>query len=96
MDEDVEIAQEKSTTNSSTRSSSTDGAGPSESNEGNEAQPKALVELLTKEAFQKRAMAMLLGGGGAPKASGIGVAFDAPTDGLIILAFEAATWLFIR
>ena len=52
--------------------------------------PIGLVELQTIQAFQQRAEAMFLGGGGAPKASGAPLplkAFEMPTDGLVFLTY---------
>ena len=69
----------------------------SESKQGQQAPPIGPAELQTLQAFQQRAEAMFLGGGGAPKASGAPLplkAFEMPTDGLVFLAFEAATWLY--
>mmetsp|Transcript_25943 Transcript_25943/g.68691 ORF Transcript_25943/g.68691 Transcript_25943/m.68691 type:complete len:256 (+) Transcript_25943:117-884(+) len=73
-------------------------SGQAESMQGESVHPTGLAELQTLHAFsQQRAEAMFLGGGGAPKASGAPLplqAFEMPTDGLVFLAFEAATWLF--
>jgi hypothetical protein len=94
MSEEVEIAVDEPIATASTPVPASGSAGPSESEVGPDAPDRRLTELMTKEAFQKRAMAMFLGGGGAPKASRIDAAFETPTDGLIILAVEAVAWLY--
>jgi hypothetical protein len=94
MDKDHEIAHGRPTTPASQAEASSDSAGLAEAEQGQDTPTHGPSELLTKESFQQRAVAMFLGGGGTPKASDIGVAFEQSTDGCIILAFEAAEWLF--
>ena len=65
-------------------------SGQTESKQGQSVPPTGLAELQTIQAFQQRAEAMFLGGGGAPKASGAPLplkAFEMPTAGLVFLAY---------
>ena len=65
-------------------------SGQTESKQGQSVPPTGLAKLQTIQAFQQRAEAMFLGGGGAPKASGVPLplkAFEMPTDGLVFLAY---------
>ena len=94
MPDELEIADGELTTTASTASDLADSAGPGESEQGQAVHDTGPAELQTKEAFQQRAVSMFLGGGGTPTATGIHAGFEEPTDGLIILAFEAAEWLF--
>jgi hypothetical protein len=65
-------------------------SGQAEFMQGQSVPPTGPAELQTLQAFQKCAEAMVLGGGGAPKASATPLppkAFETPTDGLIFLAY---------
>ena len=94
MAKDHGIAHGRPMTSASQADSFSDSAGLAEAEQGQGMPTHGPSELQTKESFQKRAVAMFLGGGGTPKATDIGVAFEQSTDGCIILAFEAAQWLF--
>ena len=66
MDKDHEIAHGRPTTPASQAEASSDSAGLAEAEQGQDTPTQGPSELLTKESFQQRAVAMFLGGGGTP------------------------------
>ena len=88
--EDIGTAPREPSTAASPAVATSVSSGQTESKQGQSVPPTGLAELQTIQAFQQRAEAMFLGGGGAPKASGAPLplkAFEMPTDGLVFLAY---------